>query len=217
MKFDEVYGQIAQIARQYQYHQTPDYIVRLQELIKRLVRWLLDLLPSLHINLPATGSDSRMVSDVMQKLLLTAGVLAAIALVFTVWFRLRTVVNQTKIARTGAYAHARELTYQGWKDEAARLAAAGDWRHACRAVYLAFLRLLDEKSVISYSPTKTNFEYWYALAGSKNLQRSFRLITDRVEESWFGDRQAQESDLRACEDSLLKAEELVELSERGAG
>jgi hypothetical protein len=55
-------------------------------------------------------------------------------------------------------------------------------------------------------PTRTNYEYWYALARHKPIAVAFRQIADIVEESWFGYHEASKSDYEQCLQLLQQAE-----------
>src|SRR5262249_28954093 len=76
---------------------------------------------------------------------------------------------------------------------------ARNWKDACRALLLASIRLLDEKEVLPFMATRTNFEYWYALAARDDLRSNFRLMADIVDVCWFGKYQATEKDFANCQ------------------
>jgi hypothetical protein len=106
------------------------------------------------------------------------------------------------------------LDYAGWKKQAQELAAAKNWKEACRASYMAALRLLDEAKIVEFAPTRTNYEYWYALAPqSKPLAVAFRKLAQMVEVIWFGNKIAAADDLEQSLQSLRNLEVEVALAQ----
>jgi hypothetical protein len=57
---------------------------------------------------------------------------------------------------------------------------------------------LDEQKILVYTPTRSNYEYYYALHGKGGLQGGFRKLADLVEELWFGNRQAGQEEYDSC-------------------
>ena len=96
-------------------------------------------------------------------------------------------------------------------DEAAKLASAGDFRPALRLVYIAALLELDERGLIRFDRTGTNWEYLSAIADHPELQRVLRPVTASFDRKWYGHEQASQSDYRA----FLDAYRAVEASEAG--
>lgn len=196
-QFKDVTQQISEVAASYQYHNPPTILLQLQELISILLRMLRDFLESLHIFAPQM-SDTRMASDIMQFLLYGTGAVCAVILLFVVWSRLNRLTQQSKLARAGALASSGSLDAEGWLKEGRSLAERGQFRESCRAIYFSLLKLLDEKEIYSFAPTRTNYEYWYGLVGNKRIQRLFRELADTVELVWFGNKEADAADFEQC-------------------
>lgn len=197
MEFKDVTPQIAEVATRYHYHKPPGLLVYLQELVSKIMRLIKDLLEQFHVF--DTGfSDTRMVGNVMQLLLYVVGAICFLIIMYLVWMRMNKLTQQSQLARAGALESESLLTSEGWLAEANKLADRGNYKSACRAAYLSFLRLLDEKGVTPYAPTRTNYEYWYQLSKHKNVQRTFRKIADTVELVWFGNKQADAEDFQHC-------------------
>jgi len=200
----DVSQQIAEVAERYHYHDPPSFLVSLQELITRAIRWLKDFLESLHIFTPGF-SDTRMVGNVMQILLYMVGIVCAVLLIFAVWSRLHRLTAQSQLAKGGALTSEGMLDSAGWLEEAGKLKAQGKYKESCRALYFSLLRLLDEKGIFAFAPTRTNYEYWYALVRHKEIQRYFRELADRVELVWFGNKNADAADYDYCLELLKTA------------
>ncbi|HEY9791865.1 MAG TPA: DUF4129 domain-containing protein, partial [Candidatus Obscuribacterales bacterium] len=47
-----------------------------------------------------------------------------------------------------------------------------------------------------FAPTKTNYEYSYALAQHPDLQKGFRQLAELVEVIWFGNKEADKTDFQ---------------------
>lgn len=209
MEFRDITQQIAEVATRYHYQNPPTFLVHIQEMVARILRAVKDWLESLHILSPGM-SDTRMVGNVMQMILYGVGILCAIALIFVVWSRLTKLTAQSKLARAGALSSEGSLDADGWLDEAEKLANQSRYRESCRAIYFSFLRLLDEKSVYPFQPTRTNYEYWYGLVSHKKIQRLFREVADTVELVWFGNKEADASDFNHCLKIVSEARKEVE-------
>jgi len=188
MEFKNISRQLSEIAKNYDYQQPPDLLIKFQELmgyIDRLIRELLS-----YLKLPPIGTDSRGVANILQVLVVVAGVAAAVMILLLVASRLKSIERQRKLALGGMVVGESPLDSAGWLNLADELAAKTSYKEACRAVYMSVLHLLDERQVIFFSATKTNYEYFYALKKLPALADSFRQLADLVEEIWFGDKSA---------------------------
>lgn len=79
-------------------------------------------------------------------------------------------------------------------EEAARMAAAGDFRSALRLAYLAALLKLDEQELIRFDRTGTNWEYLAAIRSHPELYRALQPVTLTFDRKWYGREPAGESD-----------------------
>lgn len=219
MEFKDVTATIQEVAGGYQYKDPPDFLLKLQEVITYLWRMVSDFLKHLRLTIPGFANSSA-VADLMQMLLIGAGVLCFLAILVFAWSKMSQLRAAENLAKRGAQSTDIDLDSRGWKAKAEELAAAGHFREAVRALYLSLIYLMDEKGIIDFAPTRTNYEYYYALTTSRPLQKGFRRMADRVEEIWFGNHPAEQNDFQACNDLLSSLESEVaavapaELSER---
>jgi len=204
-QFDDVRPQIAEVASAYDFREPPDFIVSAQQWLATALRWLQNLLDTLRVHLPG-GADTKAVGTLMQFALYAAGILGLLIMMAVVVGRIRQTSRARRKRVSGALAET-IVDSRGWKAEADRLASAGEWRGSCRALYLSLLRSLDERGITPYAPTKTNYEYWYALARHPAIQMPFRELANRVEVIWFGDKAAGQEDFEYCQQRLVRAEE----------
>jgi len=82
--------------------------------------------------------------------------------------------------------------------QAQQFAAAGDYRRAFRALFLAILCRLDQAQIIEYARDRTNFEYLRTLR-AKRLDRFYEVIAPLVrdfDKFWYGQFAAEEQDYR---------------------
>lgn len=196
MDFQDVTPQLEKLSSEFTYKDPPDFLVRLQELISYVLRAIADFLKQFKISLP--GTDTSAVGNVMQIVLVVLGVICLLVILYLVSRRMKNLQEQARIAKRGASSLEELLDSAGWKKKAEELAKAGLFKEACRALYLSALYLLDEKQVLNFAPTRTNYEYYYALSGKDSLQRGFRRLSDLVEIMWFGNHIAGANDFDDC-------------------
>jgi hypothetical protein len=75
---------------------------------------------------------------------------------------------------------------EGWASEADRLASAGDFRLAVRALYLAVLSALHRRGAIDYDPTRSNWDYVRSFRGAVSERPVLRELTLRFDYAWYG-------------------------------
>ncbi|MDP3509396.1 MAG: DUF4129 domain-containing protein [Candidatus Melainabacteria bacterium] len=197
--------EIAEIAKDYDYQQPPGLLIKIQEIITSIIRAIHDLLSL--IELPQTGSsDTKVVGDLLQAVVIVVAVLAAAVVAIVIVRQLKQIETQRKLARGELIVSESELDSKGWRSFAAQLLKENATKEACRAIYMSCLRLLDEDKIAVFAPTKTNYEYFYTLKQKPSIAQHFRPLVDTVELIWFGNKEAEESDYIACLNLLDKIE-----------
>ena len=104
----------------------------------------------------------------------------------------------------------RELSPDQHRDRAAALAAAGRYREAFRALYLASLVSLDRRGDIRFDPARTNWHYLRQLRASA-LRAPFREFTGLFDRFWYGLEPASQGDYQRGRDIV----ELLMKQDRG--
>lgn len=196
MDLPAVYKEIGEVSAEYSYSKPPELLLMLQRFWRSVLRLVNDILASLHISFGAS-TDSRGVSNVLLAVVLLLGAICVVVIVVAIWLRVGQIKRGEKKAKLRDTTTVL-LTAEAWRNEAERLAGEKEWKEACRASYFAFLRGLDEKGVLPFSPTRSNYEYYYALSRKSNLAKAFKRLADVVEEEWFGNRVATEEDFAEC-------------------
>ncbi|HEY9715514.1 MAG TPA: DUF4129 domain-containing protein [Chroococcales cyanobacterium] len=197
----DITPEISRVASQYRFSKPPDFLVFLQELLEKINKGINDLLSLLHIH-PFMMNDASAVANGMQTFLLLAGILAVAVIVYFAFTRMKQLTQESRLATKGQDAAEHLFDSAGWREEAERLAGQRHYKEACRASYLALLRLLDEQSILEFMPTRSNYEYWYALASREELARDFKKLSDLVDLVWFGNKLAGPQDYQLCRDRL---------------
>jgi hypothetical protein len=95
---------------------------------------------------------------------------------------------------------AAQLPWDGWLALARQQAAAGEWRLALRALYLATLARLAAENLISLAKFKTNLDYERELRrralSRAELVTRFVIRRRSFEDVWYGRTEAAEAEVR---------------------
>jgi Domain of unknown function (DUF4129) len=212
-QFRDLHTSIADVSQHYHFQEMPGVVSNLQEWISNAIRWLADLLARL-FSLSPMASDTRVFGDVMKHLWYIVGFLCALALILVIAKRTWDTLKGSAGKAGTVEGVTRIMTGSDWKKEADKLAEQSNWRLSCRALYMATLRTFDEAGVLSFGPSRTNYEYWYALKKEKEIQKHFRELADFIDESWFGNRTVAQADYKKCSTLLTDIEQ--EISKRPA-
>lgn len=219
----DVSSEINQVAQHYQFAEQPEFVRAAIEWIGRTIRWLYEFWRDLFRH-EGSSIDSQGMSSVLQVMVWVVGIAGLIMLCVALVRRAKQLKQKSSAGIRGASAVEELLDADGWKRQAAKLAAANDYKSACRAVYLSLLQDMHERGIAEFAPARTNYEYGYALAKHPEIQREFKAMAARVETIWFGNRIADDSDyddsmrqldalenrMKILESERLKAEALVQ-------
>ncbi|MBX9569440.1 MAG: DUF4129 domain-containing protein [Candidatus Obscuribacterales bacterium] len=210
MDFKDASPDIAAISQNYSYHPAPNWLIRLQDAVREILQGIEQLLNHLTRIPSPGGADSKAVSSVMMYAVYAAGFIALIAIVYYFWKRARQASEEEASTKRGATAVEKILDSEGYRNESAKHAGSGDYKSACRYLYLCFLQLMHEKNVTAFAPAKTNYEYRYILAAHPALQGGFKDLAETVELVWFGNKTADNSDYEQCKRILEGLEPEIE-------
>ncbi len=83
-----------------------------------------------------------------------------------------------------------------WISAAKRHAAAGDYRRAYRAVFIAILIRLDRAGALRFERSKTNGDYVRALGDKPKLLAFLRPLANDFDARWYGHVSSTEADFR---------------------
>lgn len=177
----------------------------LARLLQRLTQWIAGLIPErVKKAEPGAGSTSRFRS-VMEvvAIVLIAVLVVLLVIVGVTLFRKRPRAVTAVAAAGGAPSppdledeslQASQLPEAGWLALAREKIAAGEWRLALRALYLARLARLSHEGLIRLARHKTNRDYEEEVRrrcrARRDLPEAFRRHRVQFEDVWYGDRPA---------------------------
>lgn len=197
MEPKDLSAEIAAIAKNYLYPETPKVVNAFEELMMLLLRYLVDFLNSLHIKVPYPTHENLNTIYMMLAVFIVAFI-AILALAIVLIKSVRQ--NAQKIAAHRQVDVNLEpiLDSASWLSIAEELAAEQNYRSACRAIFLATLLTLDEMSISEFVPALSNYEYLYKLHQHKNIQNKVKELANLVDLIWFGNHEAKAADFQSC-------------------
>lgn len=191
--------------------------------LDRFGRWMEDLLgPRDRVSVtPGGGATGGGVPGWVKGVLYALLGIAALALAWVVvlaWRQGRRPAVLTGGRPGGAAApdlrdervHAAQLPTDGWLALAEKQLAAGEWRLAWRALYLAQLARLAEDGLVTLARAKTNLDYERELErrapARSELNAAFRGRRRAFESVWYGRDTGNAEDARAWFEELRQRE-----------
>jgi uncharacterized protein DUF4129 len=143
----------------------------------------------------------------------------AAAVGLLVWL-MRTVQRQRlRVAMGGEPAKqaawARET--EDWRRQAEQDAAKGAWREAIHALYWAAIVHLERRRTWKHNPSRTPREYVRLLKAGSAEQRELRGLTNTLEQSWYGQREASAEQFGEAQASFERLADGTNPRESGAG
>lgn len=91
---------------------------------------------------------------------------------------------------------------EDWRRQAEQEAAKGAWREAIHALYWAAIVHLERRRAWKHNPSRTPREYVRLLKTGSAEQRELRGLTDALEESWYGQREANAEEFSAAKENF---------------
>lgn len=116
-------------------------------------------------------------------------------------------------AKTTAWARETE----DWRRQAELEASRGAWREAIHALYWAAIVHLEHRRAWRHDAARTPREYVRLLKAGSAEQRELRGLTNALEESWYGQREASEAKFGDARASFERLADGVGMREPVAG
>lgn len=158
-----------------------------------------ELLVRLFVGVDRVSTQSPWIGRALEWLLFIG---AAVGVV--VWV-LRSVQRQRlRVALAGAPAKttAWDRETEDWRRLAEQEAARGAWREAIHALYWAAIVHLEQRRAWRHNPSRTPREYVRLLKAGSDEQRELRSLTNALEQSWYGQREPNETQFGAARESF---------------
>lgn len=173
-----------------------EFGVSQQGLLERVTGWIIEKISNAVKWMLGSGQIGNGLSQVLSVILASAIIVLFIALIAFVLARIGAagIASRTAAGMNDLYEGPK--TPKAALSEAARLASEGDYRSALRLVYLAILLKLDDRELIRFDRTGTNWEYLAKLRPYSELQEILRPVTIAFDEKWYGHAPASDEDYR---------------------
>lgn len=92
-----------------------------------------------------------------------------------------------------------------WLTRARAFQQQGNYRDACRALYMAALQRLHERNLLPSQASRTDGEYWQALQSDTHAQ-AYRVLLRTHEQLCFGQRDITAQAFERCQQAYLELE-----------
>jgi uncharacterized protein DUF4129 len=180
---------------------------------RKLIDWLIDLLPSDQNLYGATGGMRWIVAGVAIAILLIV-----VALAFVVIRNSRGAKPEVAESAEpiGSERDADPLSRGAneWEKYALKLGSEGRYREAIRAWFHAVLVTCYSESILHFRKGRTNWEYISSLSPSHAWRPELITLTRRFEQQWYGSDISTEE---AFEDCGARAQRILEALHRSGG
>lgn len=176
-------------------------------LIKRIAKWLRDLMPQPKEVSPGSASVFSKIAQLVV-LILALGVLGFVLKLFLPRMLSGRRAKKKEKAKARIVLGERLEPDQSARDllsEAEALARRGDLRAAIRKAYIALLVEMGDRKIISLAQYKTNRDYLRAVREIEPLYVNVKQLTDSFELHWYGLASATDSDWVAFRSGYEKA------------
>lgn len=110
-----------------------------------------------------------------------------------------------KLASQPNQVQAVELSVADWLRRSQELQLQGNYREACRALYMAMLQRLNDTKVVPHQPSRTDGEYLQLVRGLPQSQPYQTLLTIH-EQLYFGNTAITSSMLERCQQAYREIE-----------
>jgi hypothetical protein len=132
-------------------------------------------------------------------LLVIGCVVLLLAILVHMIFTVRRVVGAVRgRPRDDAERAARILLSARYRNDAARLVAAGDYTEAVRFLFLSLVYRYDEQGRISLHKAYTNREYLSLLPERRDVRDALRVMVDTLDDHWYGQRPCDQHRYEEC-------------------
>ncbi len=122
-------------------------------------------------------------------LILIGCIVALVAIIVLIVFQIRSVfATQDRANPTGTPDKERVRRSAGFRQEATRRAALGDYTEAVRFLFLSLVYLYDERGRVSFQKEYTNREYLDLLGGRLPIRAALQVLVDTLDDHWYGQR-----------------------------
>jgi hypothetical protein len=159
-----------------------------------------DWLAQLFMGIDRAASSSPWLGRLLEWLLFLGAAVGLLVWLLRMVRRQRMRVAMGVGAEKASSEWARES--EDWRRLADVQAAEGAWREAIHALYWAAIVMLERKRAWRHNPARTPREYVRLLRAGSEEQRELRELTRALEQTWYGQRAAQEEEYGEAQQSF---------------
>lgn len=109
--------------------------------------------------------------------------------------------TQREFVSVGQVEDAPQTSVEEWVARSRRAQQAGDYREACRALYMAALQRLNDINLIRQQSSRTDGEY-LSLLQSLPRSQAYALLVQTHEQLYFGDRPVTAERYQQCQQAF---------------
>ncbi len=151
----------------------------------RFWRWLRSFLPELDAS-PVSRGTGAVVRLIVWAIAGVGGILLIFLLSYWLQGLLGNFVTDFEARRRLASGEELPLTANAARQQAATLAAAGNYREAVRQLYLSALLALEERNLLTYDRSLTNREVLAQLRDQTAVQNHLQPVVETFDNVWYG-------------------------------
>lgn len=176
--------------------------------VKRFVDWLESIFSPFKNILPDVSPqwniDERLL-DVLKILFWFALGLFLAWIILQLWREFRpyfyTWWNKNKVGATDAQTAETQLSSSTWLKRSQELYRQGNYREACRCIYLSTLQHLHEKEILPHKRSRTDAEYLQLLELSANSMQPYETLITTHERLCFDDSEIVSDNYEQCREA----------------
>ena len=182
---------------------------QLQQLGQRVSEWLEARFPKSSPNLPQVPEWSfptGILEGLFWAIVLSAVLLLSWQLVRLLTFYLaRSQAHSAQLKLQKTTAKAEERTVAGWIRQMQEFQRQGNYREACRALYLAMLQRLNDTRLVAHQSSRTDGEYWQVVQPLPQSQ-AYQTLIRAHEQLCFGDATVSADLFDRCQQAYQEIE-----------
>jgi hypothetical protein len=124
--------------------------------------------------------------------------LLALLVIHIVWSVRRILFVGAGGTESESSAETRGRLSIGYRDEAHRQAAAGEYTEAIRFLFLSLVYRFDESGRVLFPRAYTNREYLSLFEGRVPMRSQLQVFVDALDEYWYGERTVAQEEYERC-------------------
>jgi hypothetical protein len=201
METSDITKEISLVAAKYSVGRDNWLLDRLHDFLTK-VQKLLDYIYSLFKMRAPGGVDSEMQDWLLNGFLILLALIVLIVLLRILYLRFLSGSPQGSNSGYLIRTKAAVLSFDQLYTRSIQYADEGKYAEACKSIYLALLKWLEDNNLCLVKPFKTNYEYALDLVNVSSIREAFILISRLEERISFGTYVPSNLDFADCKSRL---------------